>query len=288
MELPIEKLGKKYELYLKLIKEKGHIDKHGFILTEACDSLLFSGLLGCLPGISTDITKAYNRHTQLWKRRPLTYEPCYPNHSKSTISRDMMLGLAWYCWINKRKDIAEQVIKTTINKWGIIGKYKNAEGFSRVIMTPGLLSTFCWISYKLGGPSRRFLRLPPAIISYRNKGYRAHLTVLHALLREKIIKKSDGFNLESFIYHKAFSYQHNRQPMNPLYSFASCHNSSAIDVLMDERFWPNERLPTTLDRKGEWLPQRDFEGSSWKPDRSWVEHTGADFLFVAALVLDII
>ena len=283
MILPIEKLAGKYDVYLNLIKKKQ--DKSGFILTEKCDSLLFSGLIGSLPELDVDITEAYNRSTRLWKRRPLYYEPCYPNHSKSTISRDMLLGLAWYSWFNKRKDIADNIIKTTFEHWGIVGKQKSLEGLSRVIMSPTLLSTFAWISYKLGGPSRPLLRFPPAIVGYKLEGYRAHLAVLHALLRIKIQKVDTGLPIMHNFYYKAFDYHQKRQPQNPLYAAASCNNALAIDILLDETLWPSDRLPTTLDRKSSWLLQKDY-GDSWKPEKSWVEHTGGDFLFAAALVLN--
>src|SRR5690606_36989106 len=64
----------------------------------------------------------------------------------STISRDMLLGLAWYAWCNKRLDISEGVIKYALKNWGVMGEGDPA----RTNIMPNLFSTFCWISYRLG------------------------------------------------------------------------------------------------------------------------------------------
>jgi len=147
-------LEQKVQTYLKLLPMVQ--DKYGFIYSDDCDSLLFTSLIGCVPGVSLHIDAARSAKSSMWERRPCD-KPCYPAHSKSSISRDMLLGLCWYAYHNKRLDITEHVIKYALNNYLIMG-----EGvISRTFMTPALLSTFAWASYKMGGPSRPWLRWIP-------------------------------------------------------------------------------------------------------------------------------
>jgi hypothetical protein len=107
-----DQLEEKYKIYKSLLKQ----DQYGFIESDECDSLLFTGLVGCLPSITVNIDSAFDKTTGMWHRRP-TSTPCFPNGSKSTISRDMLLGLACYAYHNKRLDISEQVIKYSLSHW---------------------------------------------------------------------------------------------------------------------------------------------------------------------------
>lgn len=256
-------LGDKVTLYKQLLVQ----DEDGFIDSEHCDSLLFSALTGCVPDIKVDIDKAFNGKT--WERRQCK-NPCFPEHSKSSISRDMLLGLAWFAYYNKRLDISESVINHALKNNMIMGEGKLA----RIIMTPGLLATYAWISYKLGGPSRFWLRWIPTNITKNQTGYQAHLTVLHGLLREKVSGKVK--NLDVFDYY----YKHS--PKNPLFAIAASHYKEAEDSLIEDTFWPNNRLPTNKDRKPQWLMERD--PSEWIPGDEDKVHSGADFLFTSWLI----
>lgn len=249
-------------------------DKDGFIFSDECDSLLFSSLVGCIPGIKVDIDKAFDEKTGMWQRRPCS-KPCYPEHSKSTISRDMLLGLAYYAYCNHRLDITEQVITYALSHCFVMG-----EGLlSRTIMTPGLLSTYAWISYRLGGPSRPWLRYLPQIESKKVVGFRAHLSVLHILLRRTLEGKEDK-------YADLLKYHANRNPENALFLYAAGEVDKAYTILNKEEYFPSDRLPTSQDRKTAWLWNRDY-GSDYFPDSQHNKKKifgGGEFLFVHSLL----
>lgn len=293
-------LDSKYKTYLKLSKSQQ--DASGFIETQECDSLLFSGLLGCVPGTKVNIDAA-NDSEGRWLRRPVAHPPCYDCNIKwnlkdrlsqmyqswkqdgfdkeklkkifekgnSSISRDMLVGLAWYAYYNKRLDISESVIKYALSHKLIMG-----EGTpTRTFMTPGLLSTYAWISYRLDGPSRWLIRHIPQSESKSVVGFQAHLSVLHILLRNKLTGKNK--------YQNVLLHQAKRQPNNALFQFAAGYVDAAKMLLANEIWWPATRLPTARDRDAQWLFQRDY-GEDWEPYASTKVHSGADFLFCYWLV----
>ena len=256
-------LKTKYNKYLELLPQIQ--DEFGFVESQECDSLLFTSLLGCIPEVKINIDAAFDAKTGMWQRRP-TNCPCYPEHSASTISRDQLLGLAWYAYYNKRLDISESVIKYALKNKLVMGEGE----LSRTLMTPSLLSTYCYISYRLGGPNRWWLRWIPDIESKHTEGYQAHLTVLHILLRNELTGKQKNT--------KILQYHADRQPLNPLFLIAINDKDTARDVLMQQEWFPNDRLPSSSDRKAQWLPMRD-EGSDWDSCREGKVHSGGDFLF---------
>lgn len=304
-------INEKFKLYRELIKGQQQAEI-GFIEFVECDSLLFSSLIGCIPGIEVDIGAAFEEKTGRWLRKPKWFGLCYnpdlePNkrpfwyraklawkfyragQSKdaltyllgagSTISRDMLLGLAYYAWYNKRLDISESVINYALSHWGFMG-----EGdLSRINIMPSLFATYCWISYKLGGPSRAWARWIPNDFGAKTQGFQAHLQVLHILLRKDLTGKISEKD------EKILKYHWKREPYNPLFRIAVKDYMGALNILSDERFWPSDRLPTELDRKSQWLPERDFgddwlgikgEGTGYKAK----VHSGGDFLFCYWLI----
>lgn len=313
----MQDLQKKYELYLNLIKQKQD-PLSGFIEAHECDSLLFTGLTGCVPGVKVSIYSAFEPKTKTWRRRPLhlgqCYDPTHPQNRKpfwtrfkefnksrkdkhfllsngktdwertsklllkksSTISRDMLTGLAWYAWHNKKLDISEQVISYALKNWGMMG-----EGdITRINILPGMFSTFCWISYKLGGPSRAWARWIPGDTGNKGLiGYQAHLQVLHILLRKELEGRISSNNKKALQAHAA------REPKNPLFQHSVGENDKAIEILSDVSLWPEDRLPNSKDRKEPWILQRDH-GKDWKPCMEKEEHThsGGDFIFVYYLI----
>jgi hypothetical protein len=265
----------KFNLYLELIKSQQ--DANGFIESHECDSLLFSSLVGCVPGVKVNIDAAMGAPGQ-WFRRPLALGECYScGKSKSTISRDMLLGLAWYAYFNKRLDISEGVIKYAFTHGFVMGKGV----LSRTLMTPALLATFAWVSYKLGGPSRGWLRWIPADLGAKVDGYKAHLQVLHILLRKTLSGKWSKQD------QKTVGRLQLDEPLNPLFSACNASliaNEEIEEVLDCENWWPSDRLPNSQDRKAQWLPMRSY-GKDWKPSPGeWKVHSGGDYLFIKWLL----
>lgn len=271
----MDNLHRKYVTYTNLVEQVAC--HYGFIEHKHCDSLCFTGLLGCVPEMVVDIDAAFDKDTGMWHRRPIDC-PCWPKHSKSTISRDMLVGLAWYAFHNKRLDISEQVITYALSHWLKMGKGTGLEGWSRIIITPGLLATFSWISYKLGGPSRAWLRWVP--VSFGTKvmtGFQAHLQVLHILLRKQVSgKESDN---DRYILRE----QAKRSSQNALFQYAAGNTTRARALLTNDKWWPEKRLPTVGDRREPWLFQRDY-GEDWQPAVGAKKHSGGDFLFLYWLI----
>ena len=263
-------LAEKYDRYLTWIPQ--HQDKYGFIDTAHCDSLLFSGLASM--ALNVEIEVAFDG--KLWHRRPGC--DCYPDHSKSTISRDMLTGVLWYCWIHDRKDIATDIVTHALKNFGIMGKGVDlATTWGRCQIGPGLLSTFALMSGKWWLKPLTWIPADVKLSSIPT-GYAAHIQVLHLLVRYLIQDKdprSDPILLAQAV----------RQPNNPLFQMAVGNWERAERVLGDERLWPSHRLPTTHDRRESWLPQRD-EGKDWLPARGpAVKHHGGDYIWLYTLLL---
>lgn len=270
-------LESKYYRYVELLKTVQ--DNNGFIDTHECDSLLFTSLVGSLPEVRVNIDAAFDSLSGLWHRRPIDF-PCYPEGSGSTISRDMLLGLCFYAYHKGRLDILEQIIQRALTNALVMG-----EGDKwRTIMSPGLLATYCWASYRLGGPKRSWLGWIPCGVSKYTAGYRAHLTVLHLLLRGKLTHSISKSHLKILKYHAE------RQPYNPLFLYAAGRTGEAEQILLREDLWPSDKLPTSLNRRSSWVIERDY-GPSWLPVPQTQEQadlrnfSGGDFLFVAGLLL---
>jgi hypothetical protein len=88
--------------------------------------------------------------------------------------------------------------------------------------------------------------------------------------------------------------QYERQPKNALFSYAyhkftDGDQRDTMELLLNEAWWPSDRLPTTKDRRDMWLFQRDY-GKDWEPDAKEedpsITLSGGDFLFVMKLLLD--
>lgn len=246
-------------------------DPHGFVDSDECDSLLFSSLLGCVPGARVNIDAAFDG--KLWQRRPCEH-PCYPEHSKSTISRDMILGLLWYAFYNKRLDISESIVQRALSHRGVMGLGVP----SRTVISPALLATAARVSYALGGPSRAWLRWIPLTGGVR-EDFEAHLHVLHMLLRNRLEGK-DGFSSKLSAYADL-------HPNNALFQLAANRTTEGIRILNDVVLFPEHRLPRSMDRHEGWLWQRAY-GSDWKPSDEGRTHSGADYLFAYAIAMEMI
>jgi len=284
----MDQLKSKIKLYTELYK--AHQDRYGFIDTKKCDSLLFTGLLGSVLPDRINITAARKPDGQ-WCRRPLVngVDTCFElNNTKSSISRDMLLGLLWFIWRNKRLDLATDLWNYAVKNNLKMGSAATIGSVASLYLTPNILSTLALIIDKLGGKNNIkcswlsiIRKLPISVV--KNNGYRAHLDILLLALRAELLGKIENKDI--------VKYQFERVPKNALFSYVyerwienNTKYPKTIANLMDDKLFPSDRLPTSRDRDTEWLWQRDPE--EWIPYKGkWADKfNGCDFLFVAKLV----
>lgn len=270
-----DELLRKYEVYQRFSTYTQ--DEQGFILTDECDSLIFSSLLGTTKSVKIETARD---NQGAWHRRPLSYEECYPAYSGSSISRDMFIGVFWYIWVNRRLDLAQQIYS-----YGAANSWVMGEGdLSRTYMTPGLQATLAELIYRLGGEDHYVVRSVPQVYT-ANTGFAAHLDVLHILLRGEMIGSVNDAELH------ILEQQTQRMPRNGLFSysyhrFTDGNQDQAITTLLDSTLFPADRLPTSSDRCEPWIWQRD-EGSDWQPCGGDKMYSGGDYLFLTKLILGI-
>lgn len=189
----------------------------------------------------------------------------------------MILGVLYSAYYNKDLQLSESIVKYAFKHFGIMGKGV----LSRTLITLSLLSTAAWVSYKLGGRPRKWLRCIPYIGGNNVKGFEAHLQVLHLLLRKEM-NTFDSKNYKS----KYFSSHVVRNPDNALFLYACDYLALAEDALDNEKLFPVDRPPNSRDRKEFYLWQREKE-KDWLPSdvKPAIRHAGLDYLFVSWLIL---
>lgn len=259
----------KIDTYLKNVKK--HQDKNGFIGTSHCDALLFSGLMGCHPSVDVDLLAARDESGK-WHRRP--NKDCFATGgSKTSISRDMLLGVIYWAYHNNKPDVLDDLIKYAFKNRFVMGdSHSLKDKFGRCVITPNLLSLAALALKKLGGKNYWYLTWIPMVATSKVGGFQAHLAVLDAILRGEIKGKK---------YKIVYEYAE-KQPMNPMFQYAAGNIEEAKSLLSNEKYWPN-RSPNTHDRYESWLPQRDF-GPDWMPDKEFEEHHGGDYIFLHYLI----
>lgn len=254
-----------------------HQGSVGFIDTQHCDSLLFTGLLSyAAPDPKTNICAARDQNGR-WFRRPLRYGSCYEKGQKgSTISRDMLMGLLYHFWAHKDKSNLGQLYR-----YGKKNDWVMGDGdISRVYLTPGLRKTIALMWEAMGGPCHKDSYLshswPKGL-----KDYEAHLSLLHINLLGEI----HGY-ITTPMKEAIKDIAYGDMTQNPfaqlmLAKWVTGKFDTPLIQMSLEHPWPDYRLPTTHDRKESWINQRSDSSSGWLKvlDEPAEEHHGADFLF---------
>lgn len=294
---PLTTLDDKAGVYEAQLSEA--LDLQGFV-HDRCDGLLFRTLLAVARGVEDrELILSAREPSGKWHRHPL--KDCYiddrDNGSKSTISNDMLLGLAWWAWEFKAADVVKGVID-----YGKAHNWNMGDGDPfRTIMRPSLIITYYDIARKLGVDAgtplfplleqERWggevstmnygtvlqLNLYTDEVSLQT-GYEAHLQVLHTLLRAHVLGAASVVDLD------VLKSQAERQPNNALFQaayhlYADGDQSEALKALENEAWFPATRLPTAADRCPEYLFQRDeVEWAGCSPDGKR-PHSATDFRF---------
>lgn len=241
-------------------------DQNGFVDTDHCDSLLHTGLISVIPGTNIDLTAAEIAPGK-WLRRPIDYPECFKaGKSRSTISRDMLLGVIWSAVANKDLDMLERMWEYGAARSWIMGM-----PFYHTILNPNMLSLLARAIKKLGGPSYIEGKIPLTFGSC--DGYVCHLTALQIALLGNIQGdlSSGQIDILKELVDKA--------PANilfqALYHKYTDGDYSAVKALISK--YPQDRLPTNLDHCDEWPVQRTEIS---KPCKTKKQHSGGELLFV--------
>lgn len=235
-----------------------------WILTDECDSLLFS----CLDAVGRnrpfDICQA-RVGKGLWLRRPACCGEC-----SSTTSRDMQMGLLVYFLHFKRADLLAELAHRCMHSWGKmgtetkrvpikVGPFSFTLPETRVWYTPGLfvLLLACW-AYVAGKPRlAKLLSFFPQAYSTA-PGYVSHLTLLHLYLNRRIrghLTKRELAICDSIATHMASS---------PLVAALQGKGDRALKLM--EARWPGG-LPAPKTAWSEpWVLQRSDNDEGLQPD----------------------
>lgn len=264
------------ELSRKNLQEKTY-------LGDKCDSLLFTSLYAAVCG-EVDLS-SWEDPSVPGKMYRNPERDCYPDESKSSISRDMLLGYMTYLWKQRDLTNAAEMISYGKSVTWVMGEYNDAEGLSRVLMTPQLISLLTDIESKLStGAALRLVGEDDAVLI--NTGFRAHLDVLRIVLSGSV--RSGISEIERLILKG----QSERVRENALFQAAYARynggdQTNAVLLLMDENRFPVGKLPDNHTNQCEgYVYQRD-PGEDWAPcpDRELHQHDGVDFLVAASIAL---
>lgn len=252
------------------VKAKAELYKHmhtGWAHSK-CDSLGFTSLCKMAQGCTdVDIYQAQGEPGR-WYRSP--EKDCYDlGQSASDISKDMFAMLLPYLY-----HIGDQQSLQQIYDYGKAHGFVMGRGpLSRTFMTPNMVAL---LQDMIGMPSD-----DETEVKLQKAGYAKHLDVI-AMISKAMLNGG----LSSSQLKRVKSYL-DANPRNALFQ-AVYHKYSgdgdqteAIKILLDESLFPTFRLPTSEDRCEEYLWQRDFNDSDWKPCDRKQTHDGVDFLFAA-------
>ena len=268
---PIDAIIEKSEHYMSKIAEVQ--DAYGFIHSDTCDSVLFSGLIN-VAGAKVDLLAARDDKTGQWFRTP--YKDCYSNfgasngaarQSRSTISRDMFAGIFYSLYRSGNLVELERIRKYGQDHDWIMGQGT----LDRVYMTPNLVETlYGLLGKKYSGPP--YLWLDPG------KDHQRHVVALNIILRGESV---GSIPKEALSLLKGFLAA---EPNNALFSYGvhrytDGDQSTAIGVLLNEELFPSD-MPAMRCRR--WLWER--EESSWSNCDHKELSTGGDLIFLSHLL----
>lgn len=267
-----ERLAAKADLYKRLNAERL---PDGW--PERCDSVGFLALCKTAGACAAANFFDAEQEPGKWQRNK-THDCVETGGSKTSISKDMFV-MSWvYALFAMDKATAVgyfQRLEAYGREHDFIMGYpsETVEHLGRVYMTPSMTWTLYSILEKLTGavpPDVGGLRTAPA-------GYQGHLRVLDVLVQGFLKGGVDAYEMSDL------NDLHDRDPKNALYQavfhrFRDGQMDEVADILLDEKHWPSDRLPSSAEHCERYLWQRD-QGKDWQPCASGDVHDGVDWLF---------
>ena len=232
--------------YLEWVKPLQGVSK--FISTDRCDSLLHSALLAA-GGAEVDVLAA-REPSGRWLRRPVGLPECLASgESRSTISRDQLIGVMTWAIMGERRDVLEALWDFGKSRdWKMGDSDGTIEGISRIYLSPNLIGTLAQAIYVMGGADHpeRFMRLR---ITTPNEGFRRHLDLLDIMMRDRLGIDRTALDI---VFIEAY-----RRELrdNPLVQFLAGRYVEAERLLL--HFHPIDRLPNSSETCG---------GLAWEHD----------------------
>ena len=239
----------------------------GWAHQGGCDSLGFTSLCKMSGGCQdVDIYKAEGEPGRWYRNES---HQCYDlGQSKSDISKDMFIMLWPYLYLKGDKEALRSIWDYgQANGWVMGRGY-----YSRTYLVPALVLVLQEMIL------RSYSDTPEPVIP-KKAGYEKHLDVI-AIFTRGIMRGG----ISEADYELLRIYQ-NESPNNALvkalyHKYKDGNQAETIAILLDEKLFPADRLPTAKDRCEEYLWQRD-PGSDWQPCDSDKTHDGVDYLFAA-------
>ncbi len=281
----LEDVKQKRDLYIELAKAQ--TDASGWLDFE-CDALLFNSL-AAFSGFPVDPTLARQTDGK-WLRHPS--KSCYPNGSKSSISKDMFNGLMLWAFANGRSDVLNQIDEYgAANTWIMGEAIDFATLMSRVVFAPTMIYRLKTMIDALNP------KLTGVVIDATEEGlvvlrqnFEAHLHVI-TILQNYLINGS--VTTDELAVLKAYTeLEPNNALFHAMYGKFTGDQSKAIKLLMDESHFPNKALPTSENHCAHYLWQEGEleytdhlnEFFEWKPCPKNRTHSGVDLMFVTKIM----
>jgi hypothetical protein len=285
----LPELREKYELYQELQKDIGD----PWILSHKCDSALEQAIRIIGGGANAEtIYEGIDPTGRTW-RRP-TKDCLETGSSQSTTSPDMVLGYTNVALYSKDLQLISDLINYgEENDWTMGEHNGTVEGKSRVYFQPKLtLQSYMYqVRHHLGGAQHGKQTLPQDYTPFK-KGFEKHLVALIIMGRGEMNGKINQIELNTIRdYAKD-------DPNNSLFQaiaakYSDGNQNKAIATLLNERYFPKDRLPEATDRCAPylWMHGEKHSTDPQNPD-DWdqckvsdLTHPGHDFLIAAKLIL---
>ncbi len=288
-------LSTKYASYMQLTQQA--FDQDGWILTAKCDALLHTSLLATTEATDPDVLVKSRDENGRWFRRP-SKDCLSSGSSKSSISRDMLLGLLHPVALFKLQDVAEDLVRyAEENKWVMGEGDGSIDGTNRILLSPSfynlMVDTRDFTKNSLDGRPARSVdeedesaeEGDPYALSGSNVRFTDHLDALAIELRGTIyggitdyelglIKTDRDADPNNALYHAIYS------------KYTDGNQKKAVDILLREDLFPSDRLPTSADHCVDYLWMHGEKEKDWGPCDKGETHPGHDFLFVARIILE--
>lgn len=281
-----DQIASKFDFYLK--ESDKTLRPNGWLPDTKCDGLLFNSLYAIIGGRSNPNLAESLRYPGKFYRSP--EHDCFKKGlSRSECSRDMYLGYMLYLVFTDQSEPIERIIS-----WGEKNSNKYLDEYLW-IMCHGQPGAIEFRPNTIETAKLLLLYFNNARLNYkfdlqlsnRCQGYECHISAIHVWIRGSIrgylVKKE-----YSFIESNAARYHQNAffQALYARYSGKSQAIKRIESMLLNEKYFPNDRLPSSSDRCGFYLWERDPSGDSWKPCPNQGKiHSGLDFLLASAIYL---